>query len=225
MAAISSSAKAYKGLGMEGPVAKWYASLTRKSLDEFKTLARRVAEEIPPRSRVLEVAPGPGYFAIELAKLGNYRITGLDISETFVKIARTNAANAKVAVDFRHGNASGMSFNRESFDFLLCRAAFKNFAEPLQALREMHRVLRTGGRALIIDLRRDAPKESISQAVDDMDLGAVNAIITKLTFRFMLLKRAYTKDEIERLLAQTNFKQIEIRESLTGLEIWLRKGA
>jgi len=118
-----------------------------------------------------------------------------------------------------------MSFNRESFDFLLCRAAFKNFAEPLQALREMNRVLRTGGRALIIDLRGDTRKESISQAVDDMHLGAVNAIITKLTFRFMLLKRAYTKDEIERLLAQTNFKQIEIRESLTGLEIWLRKGA
>jgi ubiquinone/menaquinone biosynthesis C-methylase UbiE len=222
---MTASAKGCKGLGMEGPVAKWYASLTRKSLDEFRTLARRVAEEIPPGSRVLEVAPGPGYFAIELAKLGDYRITGLDISETFVRIAQRNAANAKVDVDFRHGNASGMPFKSESFDFLLCRAAFKNFAEPLQALREMHRVLRTGGRALIIDLRRDTSKESISQAVDDVNLGAVNAIITKLTFRFMLLKRAYTKDEIERLLAQTAFKQIEIRESLTGLEIWLRKAA
>ena len=89
--------------------------------------------ELPSGSKVLEVAPGPGYFAIELAKLGNYKVTGVDISETFVEIARANAAEAKVTVDFRRGNASGMPFGSETFDFLLCRAAFKNFTEPLQA--------------------------------------------------------------------------------------------
>jgi ubiquinone/menaquinone biosynthesis C-methylase UbiE len=88
---------------------------------------------------VLEIAPGPGYFAIELAKLGDYRITGLDISKTFVKIAKRNAAQANVRMDFHQGNASGMSFKSDSFDFLLCRAAFKNFGAPLGALREMHR--------------------------------------------------------------------------------------
>jgi ubiquinone/menaquinone biosynthesis C-methylase UbiE len=209
---------------MEGPVAKWYASLTKKSLNEFTALAQRVAEQVPRASSVLEVAPGPGYFAIELGKLGGYQITGLDISETFVKIARENAANAKVNVEFRRGNASGMPFKSGSFDFLLCRAAFKNFGEPVQALREMHRVLRPGGRALIIDLRRDAPQESINRAVDEMGLSAINSTLTKLTFRFMLLNRAYTKDEIEQLLSHTGFEQIEIKEDLIGLEIWLRKG-
>ena len=81
MSAAVSTAKPYKGLGMEGAIAKWYAALTKKSLEDFKALARRTAERIPPGSSVLEVAPGPGYFAIELAKLGNYQITGLDISE------------------------------------------------------------------------------------------------------------------------------------------------
>src|ERR1700722_15016723 len=103
--------KAYKGLGMEGFTAKWYAALTRKSLRDFKTLARRVADDLPPGSRVLEVAPGPGYFAIELAKLGTataggYRITGLDISRTFVEIARRNALEARIAANFRIGNAA-----------------------------------------------------------------------------------------------------------------------
>jgi 2-polyprenyl-3-methyl-5-hydroxy-6-metoxy-1,4-benzoquinol methylase len=42
---------------------------------------------------VLEVAPGPGFLAIELAKLGPYRIVGLDISETFVRIAADEAAS------------------------------------------------------------------------------------------------------------------------------------
>jgi ubiquinone/menaquinone biosynthesis C-methylase UbiE len=215
--------KPYRGLGMEGFVAKWYANLTKKGLDDFRTLARQVALQLPPGADVLEVAPGPGYFAIELAKLGDYRITGLDISETFVQIARKNAAQANVPVDFRRGNASGMPFNRESFDFLLCRAAFKNFSQPLPALREMYRVLKPGGRALIIDLRKDTSQESVAQAVHEMKLGGFNGILTKLTFRFMLLKRAYTRSDFERMVAETHFDKVEIRESLIGLEISLNK--
>jgi ubiquinone/menaquinone biosynthesis C-methylase UbiE len=223
MSVYVSSVKPYKGFGMEGAVAKWYAALTKKSLEDFRALARRAAGQIPPHSNVLEVAPGPGYFAIELAKLGDYEIVGLDISETFVEIARANAAKASVQVDFRRGNASNMPFGDETFDFLLCRAAFKNFSEPKHALEEMRRVLKCGGQALIIDLRRDASQKSIKQAVDGMNLGMVNAIITKLTFRFMLLKRAYTKCEFEELISATKFHDIKIREDLTGLEILLSK--
>jgi len=208
---------------MEGPVAKWYASLTRKDLGEFTALARRLAEQIPLQGRVLEVAPGPGYFAIELAKLGSYRITGLDISRTFVDLAQRNAADARVAVDFQHGNAAEMPFADQSFDFVLCRAAFKNFSEPVRALGEIHRVLAPGGRALIIDLRRDASRESVRQAVDRMGLGLVNRTLTNLTFRFMLLKRAYTKTEFEQFLSQAGFESVEIIEDLIGVEVWLQR--
>ena len=67
------SVKAYKGIGMEGWIAKWYAANTGKRLEDFRALARRVAGELAPGSAVLELAPGPGYFAIELAKLSSYR--------------------------------------------------------------------------------------------------------------------------------------------------------
>jgi ubiquinone/menaquinone biosynthesis C-methylase UbiE len=223
MSAYASAAKPYKGMGMEGALARWYAGLTRKSLDEFRALARRIAPQIPAQARVLEVAPGPGYFAIELAKLGSHEITGLDISRTFVEIARANAGKAGVQVDFRQGNASNMPFCRETFDFLVCCAAFKNFTEPKRALEEMYRVLQPGGRALIIDLRRDASNEAIDQAINAMNLGAVNKIITKLTFRFMLLKRAYTRDGFEGLISETKFRDIQIQENLIALEILLFK--
>ena len=161
--------KAYKGMGMEGRIARWYAANTGKSMEDFRALARRVAAELAPGSAVLEVAPGPGYFAIELAKLSSYQITGLDISKTFVAIARRKAQEAKVEVDFRQGDASHMFFADETFDFLLCRAAFKNFSDPVGALREMFRVLKPGGRAVIIDLRRDASQKSVNALVDQMD--------------------------------------------------------
>ena len=106
--------KGYKGLGMEGQVAKWYAKNTRKDLDEFKALARRMSANLPEGSSVLEVAPGPGYFAIELAKLGKYKITGLDISKTFVELACKNGSDEGVEVDFQHGNASQMPFQDEA---------------------------------------------------------------------------------------------------------------
>ena len=51
--------KPYKGWAMEGLTAKWYASLTRKSMDDFRALAIRVASGLPAHARVLEVAPGP----------------------------------------------------------------------------------------------------------------------------------------------------------------------
>ena len=43
---------------------------------------------------MLEVVPGPGYLALELARAG-FRVTGLDISRSFVRIARENAARAE----------------------------------------------------------------------------------------------------------------------------------
>jgi ubiquinone/menaquinone biosynthesis C-methylase UbiE len=208
---------------MEGALARWYAALTKKSLEDFEMLARRVAGEISPGSSVLEVAPGPGYFAIELAKLGDYRVTGLDISATFVEIARANAARAGVQAQFERGDASRMPFDGERFDYVVCRAAFKNFTAPVAALQEMYRVLKPGGRALIVDMRRDASQDSIRQAASSMKAGAVNRAIVYLTFRFMLLRRAYTRAEFEQMLGQTGFRKAEIRETLIGLEVSLER--
>lgn len=215
--------KAYKGMGMEGPIAKWYARITRKDLSEFQALARRVAGELAEGARVLEVAPGPGYFAIELAKLGEYKITGLDISETFVDLARENARQEGVDIDFRRGNVSCMPFNDHSFDWIVCRAAFKNFADPVGALKEIYRALVAGGKAVIIDLRKDAPKREIDAHVDKMNLGKLNSIFVKLSFRLMLLRRAHTRQDFERLIGESGFQKFEIADAPLGFEITLTK--
>jgi ubiquinone/menaquinone biosynthesis C-methylase UbiE len=222
MATASVNPKAYRGMGMEGAVARWYDRNTRKSMADFQQLAGRLASLAAPNSRFLEVAPGPGFLSIELARRG-FPVTALDISETFVSIARENARREGAAVDFRLGNAANMPFDDAGFDFLVCRAAFKNFSQPVRALQEMHRVLRPGGRALIIDLLRDVPMRTISRFVDGMGMNLLSRWSTKLTFRFMLLKRAYTRDEIEKVVAQTAFAAKEIRVAELGFEAWLTK--
>ena len=209
--------------GMEGVVAKWYASNTAEVMNEYSELAQRISQEIAADSRVLEVAPGPGYFCVELARRGSFSITGLDISHTFVKIAAKNAEEAGVEVDFQQGSASNLPFPRGSFDFLLCRAAFKNFAQPVAALQEMCRVLKPGGRGLIIDLRGDASPHEISSHVNRMGLSPFNRIMTKLAFKVMLLKSAYTKDQFQQMLAQTEFSKVDISEADIGFEITMVK--
>lgn len=68
---------------------------------------------LPPAAKCWNLPPGPGYFAIELAKLSSYQITGLDIRKSFVEIARRNAEEEKVAVDFRQGDESHTPFADE----------------------------------------------------------------------------------------------------------------
>lgn len=82
---------------------------------------------------------------------GRGSVTGLDISSTMVEIATENARQAAVGVDFRRGDASNMPFDENSFDLIICQAAFKNFSRPRGALDEMHRVLRAGGTAVVQD--------------------------------------------------------------------------
>ena len=215
--------KPHRDRGIEGRMATWYAATTGKSIQDFQELAQRVARELPEGGRVLEIAPGPGYFCVELAKLGPYRVTGVDLSADMVRMARENTEKAGVAVKFQQGNASSLPVGDDSFDYLVCRAAFKNFAQPVRALQEMHRVLKPGGRGLIIDLRRNASPAEINQGVDRMGLSTVNRIITKLTFRYFLVPSAYAREHFEQMLAQTEFSQREVVESGIGFEIRLRK--
>ena len=215
--------KSYKGMAMEGFIARWYAKNTKANLNQYKDFAKKVAQNVTEGSNILEVAPGPGYLSIELKKMGNYNITGLDISKTFVQIASKNAKEEGVNVNFTEGDASNMPFNNDTFDFIVCTAAFKNFTKPITALNEMYRILKPNGKALIIDLRRDASKDAINDNIKGMDMNWINSLFTKLTFRTVLLRNAYTITEIKNLVSKTSFKKCKIPTDPMGFELWLEK--
>ena len=208
---------------MEGWVARWYARTRRNDMEDFRHQAQAVAARLGTGSSVLEVAPGPGFFAVELAKLGDFGITGLDISRTFVEIAKENARNAGVKIDFCFGNASSLPFPGEFFDFIYCAAAFKNFAEPIKALDEMHRVLRPRGEALVVDLRKDVPLEEIETYLKQSGRSRFDAWLTNWIFRCMLIKRAYTREQFLRMAEQSCFGACQITASAIGYEVRFRK--
>jgi ubiquinone/menaquinone biosynthesis C-methylase UbiE len=209
---------------MEGTMARWYDRQrgTASQIAQNREQARRLTAGLPAGAGVLEVAPGPGYHAIEMARLGRVRVTGLDISRSFVEIATGHAREAGVEVDFRHGDVSSMPFPDASFDLVVCQAAFKNFRRPVSALDEMHRVLRPGGTAVIQDLRRDAADADIEAEVEAQGLRGFNGFLTRYILG-ILRNRAYTAEKFERLAAQSLFDGCRVSADGVGLEVRLSK--
>ena len=119
-----------------------YARLVVPSLD--------LAED----EHVLEVASGSGGPALHLASITRCRVTGVDVDEGAVATATGAAARAGLAdrVTFRvvDGNAP-LPFDEDSFDAILCIDAMNHLPDRAAVLREWHRVLRPGRRAVFTD--------------------------------------------------------------------------
>lgn len=207
---------------MQGRTAHWYARQrgTESQLRANARQADRLTAGLPAGAAILEIAPGPGYFAVELARRG-FAVAGLDISHTMVEIATGQARRAGVTVDFRQGDAAGLPFPSGSFDLVVCQAAFKNFRHPDEALDEMRRVLRPGGTAVIQDLNRAATRADIAAEVARMEIGAVSAAFTRLTLA-QLRRRAHPAAEFHRLAALSAFGGGEVVTDGVDLEVRLR---
>jgi ubiquinone/menaquinone biosynthesis C-methylase UbiE len=209
---------------MEGGVARRYADQRRSGnqMEGYRRQAHELTARLPDGAEVLEVAPGPGYLAIEIARMGRFRVTGLDVSRTFVEIASRNAQESGVEVDFRHGDGANMPFDAESFDLVLTQAAFKNFSQPGRALEEFHRVLRAGGTAIIQDMSRGASRADIAEEVAGMALGRASTFMTKAILA-RLRRRAYSPLQFEQLIADSAFRTGEVRTGAISLDVRMKK--
>jgi ubiquinone/menaquinone biosynthesis C-methylase UbiE len=110
-------------------------------------------ENAQPGMRVLDVACGTGEPAISIAALlrESGEVIGLDISEAPLKIAEERAAQRALHnVRFQLGDVHHLPFADDSFDRVTCRLGVMFFADLPNALREMHRVLKPGGRATLL---------------------------------------------------------------------------
>ncbi len=215
--------KRFQDLGIEGEKAKYYDRLTREHrMDEMREQARELAKHVKEEDSIPEIAPGAGYLSIELAGLGKYHITGMDMSNDLVEISKRNAKEAGAQIDFQQGNASDMPFQENAFDFIVCILAFKNFKEPGKALDEMCRVLKPEGTALIVDMKRNVSNHDLDNLADQMKVKGLEALFMKLTFKHFLRKGAYTKPEMIALAAGTGFAECVVEEGSVTLSTRLR---
>jgi ubiquinone/menaquinone biosynthesis C-methylase UbiE len=117
-----------------------------------------------PSHRVLDLACGPGFVALEFAKHVE-RVVGVDLTAEMVKQARALARKERAGnVSFRVADAMRLPFRDGAFDVVVTRASFHHFPDPEQILKEMARVLKPRGRMLISDnTSKDHPEKSRRQ--------------------------------------------------------------
>ncbi len=121
---------------------------------------RRAAElaAVLPGDRVLDVATGTGDLALELAARvdAEGEVVGIDFSERMLELARVKAAAAPGtragAVRFERANALALPFAADEFDAATVAFGARNFAELEQGLGEMVRVVRPGGRVVVLEI-------------------------------------------------------------------------
>lgn len=213
-----------KDMGIYGKQAYQYARWTRADMEEYAKLAQKIAGLVNEGDHILEVASGPGYTLIELARLGSYHLTAMDISSTFVEIGKANVKEAGLNIDFLEGNVSRIPFEENHFDFIVNRAAFKNFREPVTALKEMYRVLNSGGKILIQDLRPDAPAREINKYINRMKASFFQKLVQKIIFHLFLTRAAHSREEFEQFLSQAAITNYSIQEDHgIGYEIRINK--
>ena len=106
--------------------------------------------------RVLDVGPGPGFLSREMADLvgPGGRVVGVDSSEAMVASARERCASAWA--EFHLGDATALPIDRSSMDAVVGTQVYQYVRDTPKALAEIHRVLRPGGRAVIVDTDWDS---------------------------------------------------------------------
>lgn len=133
---------------------------------------------LKPGMRVLDVACGTGLVAVEAAKIlgGAKDLTCLDPSEGMLAVART-----KLAATFVVGRAEAMPFADNSFDFLTMGYALRHVTSLEETFREYRRVLRPGGKVLILEVTK--PTGALGRFLFRVYFGKIYPALTQLFTR------------------------------------------
>jgi ubiquinone/menaquinone biosynthesis C-methylase UbiE len=125
----------------------WDETIAEKDATKLEEMARRLA--IKPGSRVLDVGTGTGVFVpFILSRIGqNGRLVCLDLSREMLK--RAQAKGFVGNIEYICADIANTRLDDESFDAVVCYSSFPHFQDKPVALREIHRLLKKGGRLFI----------------------------------------------------------------------------
>lgn len=148
---------------MFNTIAGRYDFMNRLLTMRIDILWRRKAVNLVKKyahSTILDIATGTGDFAIELARLNPVKITGIDIAEKMLEIGRKKIEEKHLSdiIELVEGDSENLQLPDNSYDLVTSSFGVRNFENLAKGLSEIYRVLKPGGRVLILEASEPSKK-------------------------------------------------------------------
>jgi demethylmenaquinone methyltransferase / 2-methoxy-6-polyprenyl-1,4-benzoquinol methylase len=174
---------------------------------------------------ILDIATGTGDFAVEALSLSPTHVTAMDISEGMMDVGRAKTTKKMLQdkISFVHGDSEAMPFEDNKFDAITVGFGVRNFEHLEIGLRDMYRVIRTGGRVAILEVGK--PSNGLVKMFFNMYFNHILPNIGKL---FSSDVRAYTYlpesvsvfphgEDLVKILQATGFTQVQYQPLTFGI--------
>jgi demethylmenaquinone methyltransferase/2-methoxy-6-polyprenyl-1,4-benzoquinol methylase len=174
---------------------------------------RRAADlaALAPGGRALDVATGTGDLALELAaRVGpGGEVVGVDFSERMLELARGKGASR---VRFESGNALALEYPDGAFDAATVGFGARNFSDLKRGLSEMARVVRPGGRVVVLEITtpRRPPLSTFFELWFDHAIPALGRIIDSQAYSYLpnSVRRFPGPEELAGVMSRCGLAQI-----------------
>lgn len=187
----------------------WPGSVIYNAISQTKVFTRHyalVADHVGRYCKsgsLLDIGTGPGWLLAELRRSQpKLKLFGVDISPAMIASAGKNMEKAgySEAIDLRVAAAESLPFPDETFDAVVSTGSLHHWKQPVAALNEAYRVLKTGGHALIYDLVRKLPAEVAAAARREF-----GTLPTRMIWLHSFEEPFYTPKDMEALVPATLF--------------------
>jgi ubiquinone/menaquinone biosynthesis C-methylase UbiE len=185
-----------------------------------RSLALKELDGCFPQGTLLDIGCGPGFLLKDIGRrYPALRLIGIDPGLDILASAGENLRG--VAVRLIPARVEEMPFDDCSLDFIVSTGTLHHWANPSQALVEIHRVLKPGGQILIMDLRRDCSRLFYALIIAAQYL--MPSAIRRVNGPVGSYWASYTINEIRRLLQGSPFESWQIKTGLGWVFVWGKK--
>ena len=167
--------------------------------------------EMSPDGFLTDIGCGSGHLTAEVAlKYPYMKVAGLDFDNRMLELARKNWPAPSNGLNFILGDAQNLPFGDNTLDCLVSSLSLHHWKDAPAVFLELHRVLKPGGRLLIWDLRRDAPRFFYYILMFGQAFLAPRSI-RQINGAIGSFWASYTSPELKTMLQRASFTEIEVQ--------------
>lgn len=190
----------------------------------WRKKAVKKLKKLQPK-KILDIATGTGDFAIEALSLKPESIVGVDISEGMLEMGRKKMKKRGFSdvIDMQSGDSENLNFDDNNFDAVIVAFGVRNFENLEKGLKEMNRVLKPGGRAVILEFSKPSifPFKQIYNFYFRWILPKIGKLVSKDNSAYTYLPESvrefpYGKDFLS-ILERTGYKNTQCKPLTLGI--------